>query len=258
MAACGAPELSFGASADGLGLAFQLGGRPGPGRDGLLDAGSGSLVTARARRGPEVCQSRKNMASSPTRPSALPYSWRIWARSLSPQDRDPAAGDGIIDAAAAGKRHRRGVADLVLHRGDHGDPAADQRRGGAGEQGHRPRPRRRSRSSAPPAEASAGPGAAGRPAGAPRPGRCGRPRAPGPARPRPARGRNPRARNRHQEQRPRATFRTTTNGCDLRISPDPSNRQPRKRTERPHPRQSTHARLDPRVMADLPLASCAA
>ena len=59
-----------------------------------------------------------------------------------PEDRDPAAGDGVIDAAAAGdrgveaagERDRGGVGDLVLHRGDGADPAADQGRGGAGEQ----------------------------------------------------------------------------------------------------------------------------
>ena len=59
-----------------------------------------------------------------------------------PEDRDPAAGDGVIDAAAAGdrgveaagERHRGGVGDLVLHRGHGADPAPDQRRGGAGEQ----------------------------------------------------------------------------------------------------------------------------
>ena len=59
-----------------------------------------------------------------------------------PEDRDPAAGDGIIDAAAAGdrgveaagERDRGGVGDLVLHRGHGADPAPDQGRGGAGEQ----------------------------------------------------------------------------------------------------------------------------
>ena len=59
-----------------------------------------------------------------------------------PEDRDPAAGDGVIDTAAAGdrgveaagERDRRGVGDLVLHRGHRADPAPDQGRGGAGEQ----------------------------------------------------------------------------------------------------------------------------
>ena len=59
-----------------------------------------------------------------------------------PEDRDPAAGDGIIDAAAAGQRgveaagerDRGGIGDLVLHRGHGADPAADQGGGGAGEQ----------------------------------------------------------------------------------------------------------------------------
>ena len=59
-----------------------------------------------------------------------------------PEDGDPTAGDSIIDAAAAGDRgveaagkcHRRGVGDLVLHRSYGADPAPDQGRGGAGEQ----------------------------------------------------------------------------------------------------------------------------
>ena len=63
-----------------------------------------------------------------------------------PQDRDPAAGDGIIDAAAAGdrgvkaagERHRGRVRDLVLHRGHRADTPPDQGRRSAGEQVTRP------------------------------------------------------------------------------------------------------------------------
>ena len=59
-----------------------------------------------------------------------------------PEDGDPAAGDGVVDAAAAGnrgvetagERHRRRVGDLVLHRGHGADTSPDQCRGGTGEQ----------------------------------------------------------------------------------------------------------------------------